>query len=138
MLFRSAASVDRLEQIPTRLSFLFDYDAARTLAAADVRAEAAGARDVLVALADELTRSAPLFTKEAFRDLATKVRARSGQKGKALFHPIRLALTGEPEGMELDLAVPAIESGSRLEASGLRPIMSAAARAEAFLRALDQ
>ena len=134
----AAASVDRLEQIPSRVSFLFDYDPDRALVAPDARAEALGAREVLVALADELSRSAPLLTKEAFRDLAGKVRARCGQKGKALFHPMRLALTGEPEGMELDLAVPAIEAGSRLAPSGLRPIASAAERAEAFLRALGQ
>ena len=43
----------------------------------------------------------------------------TGQKGKALFHPIRLVLTGEPEGLELDVAVPAIEHGALLAAGGL-------------------
>ena len=68
--------------------------------------------------------------------VAARVRARTGQKGKALFHPMRLALTGEAEGMELDLAVPAIERGAALVQSGLRPIASASARASAFLAAL--
>jgi tetratricopeptide (TPR) repeat protein len=58
------------------------------------------------------------------------------QKGKALFHPIRLALTGEAEGMELDLAVPFIERGSTLDPSYLRPILSAADRATAFFAEL--
>ncbi len=49
--------------------------------------------------------------------MAARVRERTGQKGKALFHPIRLALTGEPEGLELDLAVPAIERGARWSAA---------------------
>jgi hypothetical protein len=31
-----------------------------------------------------------------------------------LFHPIRLALTGEQEGLELDLAVPAIDASPGL------------------------
>jgi hypothetical protein len=70
--------------------------------------------------------------REAFRALAGRVRARTGHKGKSLFHPIRLALTGEPEGVELDLAVPAIERGSALDPSGIRPIPSAADRAVAF------
>jgi len=30
-------------------------------------------------------------------------------KGKALFHPIRVALTGWESGPELDLALPAID-----------------------------
>ena len=36
--------------------------------------------------------------------VANEVKARTGQKGKQLFHPIRVALTGRAEGPELDLA----------------------------------
>jgi hypothetical protein len=68
--------------------------------------------------------------------MATRVRERTSQKGKTLFHPIRLALTGEPEGLELDLAVPAIERGAILPGVGVRPIISAATRARAFSDAL--
>ena len=46
--------------------------------------------------------------------MASRVRERTGQKGRALFHPIRVALTGEGGGPELDLAVPAIERGAAL------------------------
>ena len=53
-----------------------------------------------------------------------------------MFHPIRLALTGEPEGVELDLAVPMIERGARLSSSSIRKIPSAADRAAAFRSAL--
>ncbi len=132
----AAASVDRLEQIPARLQFLFGDSAASALGDEAMRAEAEAGRPVLVALEAELRASAPLTTKEAFRELAGRVRATTGAKGKALFHPIRVALTGEAEGMELDLAVPAIERGALLEDSALRPIPSARARAVAFLTAL--
>jgi glutamyl-tRNA synthetase/nondiscriminating glutamyl-tRNA synthetase len=131
-----AASVDRLEQVPARLSFLFDYSAARALENADIAAEAMRSTPVVDALADELSRSEPLLDRDAFRALAARVRGTTGQKGKALFHPIRLALTGEPEGLELDIAVPAIERGARLGATGIRPIRSAAQRAAAFAEAL--
>jgi len=132
----AAASVDRLEQIPARLNFLFEYSAEKALAEPAARAEAASARAVLNALASELDNSSALDTKEAFREMAARVRSSTGQKGKALFHPIRLALTGEAEGMELDLAVPAIERGAALAGSGLRPIARAAERARLFLAAL--
>ena len=46
------------------------------------------------------------------------MKARTGQKGKALFHPIRVALTGRAEGPELDLAVPAIDRGAELPRVG--------------------
>ena len=44
-----------------------------------------------------------MLDRETFRAAVSRVKERTGQKGKALFHPIRLALTGEPEGLELDL-----------------------------------
>jgi nondiscriminating glutamyl-tRNA synthetase len=132
----AAASVDRLEQVPARLAFLFDYSAERALAIPGVREEAQAARAVVTALAEELASAAPMVDREAFRAVATRVRERTGQKGKALFHPLRLVLTGEPEGLELDAAVPAIERGAQLEESGLKAILSARIRAEFFLRAL--
>jgi len=132
----AAASVDRLDQVPARLRFLFDYSATRALSDPAVRAEAMASRAVIDALADDLDRAGPLADRDAFRAAASRVRERTGQKGKALFHPIRLALTGEAEGVELDLAVPAIEAGASLHASGIRAMPSAAARARAFASAL--
>jgi len=133
----AAASVDRLEQVPKRLAFLFDYSAERALETSQIRDEATGARTVIEALAVDLATSGPLLDREAFRAAATRVREKTGQKGKALFHPIRLALTGEAEGLELDLAVPAIERGARLDdSSGILSIPSAHERAAAFASAL--
>ena len=102
------------------------------------RAEATQARAVVIALAEELASSSRLLDRDAFRALAARVRDRTGQKGKSLFHPIRLALTGEPEGIELDVAVPAIEHGAALEqsGSGFVEILSARERAEEFMRVL--
>lgn len=132
----AAASVDRLEQVPSRLRFLFDYSAQRALDEPATRTEAEASRPVIAAFAEDLATAQPLLDRDAFRAAAARVRARTGQKGKTLFHPLRLALTGEPEGLELDLAVPAIDRGSRLKASALRSIPSAADRAAAFLAAL--
>ena len=133
----AAASVDRLEQVPARLRFLFDYSAARALANDAVRAEADAAKGVIDALAADLGRSGPLVDRDTFRAAVARVRERTGQKGKPLLHPIRLALTGEPEGLELDIAVPAIERGALLGPhAGVRPIPSAAERAAAFHQAL--
>ncbi|HLG54540.1 MAG TPA: glutamate--tRNA ligase [Vicinamibacterales bacterium] len=133
----AAASADRLEQVPARLAFVFEYSAARALESPVIRDEAQASRAVIEALAEELQQSPPLLDREAFRAAATRVRERTGQKGKALFHPIRLALTGETEGLELDLAVPAIERGAALPASGIRRILSARERATEFAAALS-
>jgi nondiscriminating glutamyl-tRNA synthetase len=135
----AALSVDRIDQVPGRLHFLFDYSAQTSLADPAIRGEAAEARPVIAALADELATAGPLTDKEAFRALAGRVREKTGAKGKALFHPIRLALTGEAEGLELDLAIPLIEAGASLGPSaGVRPIFAAADRAAAFLHELEK
>ena len=132
-------TVDRLDQVPTRLRQIFTFDAAAAMARDDIRAEFAGdgARAVVGALAAELEAAGPLLDREAFRAAAQRVRGATGQKGKALFHPIRVALTGEVEGPELDLLVPAIDSGALLPVdAGVAPILSCRQRAVAFASAL--
>jgi nondiscriminating glutamyl-tRNA synthetase len=133
-----SSSVDRLSQVPGRLSFLFDYDADKVLndplLADEMRS--GPARAVVTALA-EVLESSPRLDRERFRAAANQVKARCEQKGKALFHPIRLALTGAAEGLELDAAVPAIEQGALLRSSAIARIASARERVSEFARALE-
>lgn len=133
------SSVDRLTESADRLRFLFVYDPGAALADSAIAAEcrAPSARAVIDALEAELATAAPLIDREQFRAAAARVRERTGQKGRGLFHPIRVALTGSAEGPELDLAVPAIERGAMLAPTGaVAPIASCRARAAAFAKAL--
>jgi glutamyl-tRNA synthetase/nondiscriminating glutamyl-tRNA synthetase len=134
----AAQSVDHLDQVPRRLHFLFDYSAQTSLADPAIRAEAVDAHTVIAALADQLAKAGPLTDKETFRAAAARVREKTGAKGKALFHPIRLALTGEQEGLELDLAVPLIDAGASLGSGDIPAVFSAADRAAAFLHELEK
>ena len=111
----AAASVDRLDQVPTRLavSLRLLRGRARWRRRRSVTRPAARARWSRRSPTSSRPVG-PLLDREAFRAAATRVREQTGQKGKALFHPIRIALTGEAEGPELDLAVPAIERGAAL------------------------
>ena len=136
----ATASVDRLDQIPARLALLFDYDPARALADPQVSDEmrTEGSQAVAVALAEELAAASRL-DRAAFRAVANQVKGRTGQKAKALFHPIRIVLTGRAEGPELDLAVPAIDAGADLPRdAGIPPIVGCRERAQAFVAALNQ
>jgi glutamyl-tRNA synthetase/nondiscriminating glutamyl-tRNA synthetase len=137
LLPMAVGSVDRMEEIPDRLAFLFDYDAQQALqrpAVAEILDEA-GARDVIAALPGAI--DGPMLTREAFRAMANRVKETTGQRGKALFHPIRVALTGEGGGPELDLAVPAMDRGAELPRdSGVSPILGARDRATAFAAAV--
>ena len=135
LLPMAVGSTDRIEEIPERVAVVFDWDARR---AADlVRAEADGARAV-EAFSRAVSDVGPL-DRDAFRAAATKAREATGLKGKALFHPLRVALTAADSGPELDLAVPAIDRGAALPAgSGVKPISSCAARAAAVVAHLGQ
>jgi nondiscriminating glutamyl-tRNA synthetase len=135
----ASAAVDRLDQVPSRLGFLFNYDPALTLADEQIRLEmqTEPARAVVSALADAL-KEKPRLDREAFRAAANEVKTRTGLKAKALFHPIRVVLTGRAEGPELDLAVPAIDRGADLTAdAGLPPITGCRERSAAFDRRLQ-
>jgi nondiscriminating glutamyl-tRNA synthetase len=135
----AVGSVDRLEEIPDRVRFLFEFDAAAAMSrdeVAHVLREPA-AREVVAALAREI--DGPILDRDAFRAMANRVKGATGQKGKALFHPIRVALTGEGGGPELDVAVPAIDRGATLPPqAGVGKIASTRERADAFARAIAQ
>jgi glutamyl-tRNA synthetase/nondiscriminating glutamyl-tRNA synthetase len=137
----ATGSIDRIDQVPARLAVLFEYDAASALADATIREEmrAEPARAVVRALADVLAGEARLIDRDRFRAAANEVKTRTGQKGRALFHPIRIALTARAQGPELDLAVPAIEAGADLPRdAGLPPIVGCRERAAACVDALDR
>ncbi|MGB9766782.1 MAG: glutamate--tRNA ligase [Sulfurihydrogenibium sp.] len=48
------------------------------------------------------------ITKEDFKNITKEIQKEYGFKGKGLFHPLRIALTGESSGVGLDLLVEVI------------------------------
>ena len=137
LLPMAVGSVDRLEEIADRVKFVYDFDAGGSMTRAEVAEilREPGARDVIAALPEAI--EGPLLDRDAFRSVAARVKERTGQKGKALFHPIRIAITGEGAGPELDLAVPAIDRGAALPPSaGVAPILSCRERAALFAGAV--
>ena len=138
-LAMATSSVDRLDQIPARLVTLFDFNPGQALTdpglGEEMRSDAS--RRVVRALAGELQQASRL-DRDRFRSVADKLKALTGQKGRPLFHPIRVALTGRAEGPELDLLIPAIDRGADLPVSaGIPTILGCRERASAFLRALE-
>lgn len=134
-----SASVDRLAQVSGRLQQLFVFSSESALADPTIRRELndPAARQVIEALAADLAEAPRLVDKQTFRAAADRVKQRTGQKGRALFHPIRLALTAASEGPELDLLVPAIDRGTELPTSaGIAQIVGCRERASRFAAAL--
>ena len=108
-------SVDHLSQLPARTDLIFEYDA-RTALCFPPNQEvlaAPGAAEVLTSFLRHALADGDL-TLERFRQIMDSVRQETRQKGKRLFHPVRVAITGYPSGPELDRLIPLLETGSRL------------------------
>ena len=136
-----ATSIDRLDELPERMTQIFRFDAPAALQRDDVRAEASAspARAVVEAWAGVLAGAGRVTSRDAFRALAKEVGAATGAKGKALFHTIRLCVTGAPEGPELDILIPAIDAAADLTPDdGLAPVPGCRERAAQFAAALGQ
>jgi glutamyl-tRNA synthetase/nondiscriminating glutamyl-tRNA synthetase len=132
-----APYVDRLEQLPERAQFIFDYDANGALADPENRevigwADAVLSRFTAKVLEDESAREGKL-SAERFKAIINEVKAETGIKGKELFHPIRIVLTGSHSGPDFDKLVPILEGGSHLALP--HHVLSVKERVEAFAAA---
>ena len=61
------------------------------------------------------------------------MKAETGAKGKELFHPIRIIVTGSHSGPEFDKLIPILEAGSQLKLP--KHVLSVHERVEEFGRA---
>ena len=134
-----APSVDRLDQLPERASLIFNYDARAALASPDnaevlawPHTDAVLTRFTVKILEDELAHEGKL-TPEQFKKSVNEVKAESGTKGKELFHPIRIVVTGSHSGPEFDKLVPILEEGSHLQLP--KHVKSVRERVEEFAKA---
>ena len=108
-------------------------DAAKTRADAEnaaILASDIGQRVIGAFAARAMAEPGPI-TAERFKALMNEVKAETGAKGKELFHPVRIVLTGAHSGPEFDKIIPLFEDGSAL---GLG-VKSVAERAAAFFLA---
>ena len=132
--------LDKLEDVAVEAELIFEFDPARSLSAPEVQeiVTADGALDVIRQLHHQVEKY-EFFGPDEYKQAAAEVKKATGRKGKELFHPIRVILTGRPEGPELDLAVPAIDRGAELpDDSRLPSISGCRERARAFLGAMGQ
>jgi glutamyl-tRNA synthetase len=105
-------SVHRLTQFRDALRFVTDYSAPEV--------DSAFAQAVANALRQT----------QDFKALTELLKVATGLKGKALFHPLRLILTGMESGPELARALPLIQHASEVDPNVLSPL----ARAERCIR----
>ena len=112
-------SVHRLTEFAEALRFVSEY----TAPSID--------RAFATQLADELRTNGTPTDADGYQRMVERLKASTGLKGKALFMPLRLALTGLDHGPELVRAIPLLERASELDSRVLSPL----ARVERILAA---
>lgn len=124
-------AVDHLDQLPEKAVPVLGYDLAAARANPENAAVLAvdSARMVLAELADRVRAYGTHITPEIFKAWLDEIKAATGFKGKELFHPVRIALTGAHSGREFEKVIPLIEEGAAL---GLG-ILSVCERIERFV-----
>jgi glutamyl-tRNA synthetase len=108
--------VDYLAQLPAKAAFIFGFDPAAARANEENAAvlSADSARTVLSELASRVRTHNGFVTAETFKGWMNEIKAATGIKGKELFHPVRIALTGHHSGPDFDKVIPLIEEGAAL------------------------
>jgi glutamyl-tRNA synthetase len=126
-----ADRLSRMADLRREASMLFDFEASRASSEAQVMETLSdmNSRVVMKALIGRIGEE-PL-SAQSFQGLADEVRRETGAKGRHLYHPLRVALTGAASGPDLAKLIPIIEEGHRLKLA--RPIPSCSERARALL-----
>ncbi len=108
--------VDHLAQLPVTSAFIFGIDPDAAHADPENAAILAedSARSVLGEFAGRVRTHAGPVTVEDFKGWINEIKEATGVKGKELFHPIRIALTGSHSGPEFDKVIPLIEDGAMM------------------------
>jgi nondiscriminating glutamyl-tRNA synthetase len=129
-------SVNKLDELPAKAKLIFHVDPAAALSSPD-NAEVLAlpkANDVLGDFLQRVEADTSLMTPERFKAIVNEVKEKTGAKGKELFHPIRIVITGSHSGPEFDKLIPILEEGSQLELPSR--VMSVRDRVAAFQAAL--
>lgn len=111
--------VHRLTQFGDALGFMWHYDAPSVDKAFSL------------ALADELRANGAPTDADSYHAMVERLKTATGLKGKNLFMPLRLAITGLDRGPELIRVIPLLERASKVDGRVLSPL----ARIERLLAA---
>jgi nondiscriminating glutamyl-tRNA synthetase len=106
-------AVDQLQQLPEKAAALWRKPEPSQEDAALLSSETG--QQVARVFAAKINQEAGPLTAQRFKELMNEVKAETGAKGKDLFHPVRIILTGAHSGPEFDKLIPLLEEGSLLD-----------------------
>jgi glutamyl/glutaminyl-tRNA synthetase len=103
-------SVQRLTQFRSALQFVTDYDPPQV------------DRAFAEALAEELRAHGAPRDEAGYKAMVERLKTSTGRKGKELFMPLRLVVTGMEHGPELVRAIPLLQHASEADSAVLSPL----------------
>jgi len=103
-------SVTRLTQFAEALRFVREYT------------PGAVERPFAEALVNELKTNGTPVDEASYKAFVERIKTATGAKGKALFMPLRLALTGVDHGPELVRMIPLLQHASELDPTVISPL----------------
>ncbi len=108
--------VDHLDELPAKAApvIRFDCDEARSRPENAAILADDSSRTVLGEFAARVRTYSQHIAPDLFKAWLNEIKEVTGIKGPALFHPVRIALTGYHSGPEFDKIIPLIEEGSML------------------------
>jgi glutamyl-tRNA synthetase/nondiscriminating glutamyl-tRNA synthetase len=108
-------NISLLSQLPEATRIIFEYDAAQAVATPEFQELLASpdALEVLKAFIPKVLAESTL-AYQRFREITKAVQKETGKKGKDLYHPIRMAVTGAASSPELEKLIPLYEEGAKL------------------------
>ncbi len=106
--------VDRFVDIPSRAASVFEYAPSQMSAEIMEELEGECAKKVINLFGQKIQGVAD-FDYDKFAVITQEIRQETGCKGKDLYHPLRIALTTQSSGLDLDKFIPLVEEGARLD-----------------------
>jgi nondiscriminating glutamyl-tRNA synthetase len=127
--------VDRFADFPSRLDILFEY--APQKMDEETRREMEGdcAFKVIHQFGQKIA-GIQEFDYAQFVAITQEIKEETGCKGKDLYHPLRIALTTQGSGLDLDKFIPLVEEGARLGIP--RPLKNCSQRVSEMLDYLNR
>ncbi len=124
-------NISQLSELAQATKVIFEYDPQQFVAMPEFQELLAtpAATQVLKAFIPKVLAESAL-TYERFREITKAVQKETGLKGKDLFHPVRMAVTGAGSGPELEKLIPVYEAGAKLLLPS--PVKSVSARLKEF------
>jgi glutamyl-tRNA synthetase len=106
--------VDTLDELAESFALLFEFSLDGLEQAEKESLQTECAAKVLEVFSQKL-KGIENLDYETFAALTQEIKNETGCKGRELYHPLRVALTGRSSGLDLDKLIPLVESGSSLD-----------------------